>query len=152
MDSASDPKTSTHMQPRTPRKSVSWFRRIADIVLVLAIIGFVAFNWVQIRHFFDNFVETVQPCQHPITYSIGTFDTRFGLTEDEFKQAITDHEAIVGMNHEMVLAALGRPEHKVRERDPDGTETEDWIYGTPPARTTFVTFTGDKVIRVKEFD
>jgi hypothetical protein len=70
----------------------------------------------------------------------------------EFKQAITDHEAIVGMNHEMVLAALGRPEHKVRERDPDGTETEDWIYGTPPARTTFVTFTGDKVIRVKEFD
>jgi len=90
MDSASDPKTSTHMQPRTPRKSVSWFRRIADIVLVLAIIGFVAFNWVQIRHFFDNFVETVQPCQHPITYSIGTFDTRFGLTEDEFKQAITE--------------------------------------------------------------
>jgi hypothetical protein len=70
----------------------------------------------------------------------------------EFKQAITDHEAIVGMNHEMVLAALGRPEHKVRERDPDGTETEDWIYGTPPARTTFVTFTGDKVIHVKEFD
>ena len=70
----------------------------------------------------------------------------------QFKQAITDHEALVGMNHEMVLAALGRPEHKVRERDPDGTETEDWIYGTPPARTTFVTFTGDQVIRVKEFD
>lgn len=69
-----------------------------------------------------------------------------------FKQAITDHTALVGMNHDMVLAALGRPEHKVRERDPDGTETEDWIYGTPPARTTFVTFTGDKVIRVKEFD
>jgi hypothetical protein len=70
----------------------------------------------------------------------------------QFKQAIMDHEALVGMNHEMVLAALGRPEHKVRERDPDGTETEDWIYGTPPARTTFVTFTGDKVIRVKQFD
>jgi hypothetical protein len=70
----------------------------------------------------------------------------------EFKQAITDHQALVGMNHDMVLAALGRPGHKVRERDPDGTETEDWIYGTPPARTTFVTFTGDKVIRVKEFD
>jgi len=70
----------------------------------------------------------------------------------QFKEAITDHEALVGMNHEMVLAALGRPGHKVRERDPDGTETEDWIYGTPPARTTFVTFTGDKVIRIKQFD
>jgi hypothetical protein len=56
------------------------------------------------------------------------------------------------MNHDMVLAALGRPGHKVRERDPDGSETEDWIYGSPPARTTFVTFVGDKVVRVKEFD
>ncbi|MFZ3216288.1 MAG: hypothetical protein WA192_09540 [Candidatus Acidiferrales bacterium] len=70
----------------------------------------------------------------------------------QFKEAIQGHQALAGMNHEMVLAALGRPEHKVRERDPDGTETEDWIYGSPPERTTFVTFTGDKVIRVKEFD
>jgi hypothetical protein len=70
----------------------------------------------------------------------------------QFKDAIKDQKAIAGMDHEMVLAALGRPDHKVRERDPDGTETEDWIYGNPPARTTFVTFTGDKVIRVKEFD
>ena len=75
-----------------------------------------------------------------------------GTLPPQFKQAITDHEALAGMNHEMVLAALGRPEHKVRERDPDGTETEDWIYGTPPARTTFVTFIGDKVVRVKEFE
>jgi hypothetical protein len=70
----------------------------------------------------------------------------------QFKEAIQDHQALEGMNHDMVLAALGRPGHKVRERDPDGSETEDWIYGTPPARTTLVTFVGDKVIRVKEFD
>lgn len=69
----------------------------------------------------------------------------------QFKQAIQDHEALVGMDHEMVLAALGRPDHKVRERDPDGNETEDWIYGNPPSRTTFVTFSGDKVVRVKTF-
>src|ERR1700693_757967 len=55
----------------------------------------------------------------------------------QFKEAIQDHQALEGMNHDMVLAALGRPAHKVRERDPDGSETEDWIYGTPPARTTF---------------
>lgn len=70
----------------------------------------------------------------------------------EFKQAIQDRRAMVGMDHEMVLAALGRPDHKVRERDPQGDETEDWIYGDPPARTVFVTFEGDKVIRVKDFD
>lgn len=70
----------------------------------------------------------------------------------EFKQGIQDHQAVVGMDQEMVIAAIGRPEHKVRERTPEGDETEDWIYGDPPAHTTFVTFSGGKVIRVKEFD
>lgn len=69
----------------------------------------------------------------------------------EYRQAIQNRQAVVGMDHEMVLAALGRPDHKVRERDPNGEETEDWIYGTPPAKTVFVTFSGDKVIRVREF-
>ena len=70
----------------------------------------------------------------------------------QYQEAIKDHRAVVGMDHEMVLAAMGRPDKKVRERDPDGNETEDWIYGVPPAPTTFVTFIGDTVIRVKQFD
>lgn len=69
------------------------------------------------------------------------------------QQAIKDHRAIVGMNQEMVTAAIGRPDKKVRSRDPNtGDQTEDWIYGEPPARVTFVTFSGEKVIRVKVFD
>ena len=51
----------------------------------------------------------------------------------QFQQAIKDEHAIVGMDSEMVLAAMGRPEHKVRERDTEGRDTEDWIYGTPPS-------------------
>lgn len=70
----------------------------------------------------------------------------------KFKQAITDHKAVVGMDEDMVIAAVGRPDHKVRQREPDGKETEDWIYGTPPAKTVFVTFAGDNVIRVREFN
>jgi hypothetical protein len=70
----------------------------------------------------------------------------------QFQQAIKDERAVVGMDSEMVLAAMGRPEHKVRERDAEGNDTEDWIYGTPPSRTTFVTFEGDTVIRVKEYN
>jgi len=70
----------------------------------------------------------------------------------QFQEAIKDHRAVVGMDSEMVLAAMGRPEHKIREKSPEGNETEDWIYGNPPARTTFVTFAGDTVIRVKEFN
>jgi len=70
----------------------------------------------------------------------------------QFQDAIKDHRAVVGMDQDMVIAALGRPDKKVRERDPEGVDTEDWIYGTPPSKTTFVTFAGDNVIRVKVFD
>ena len=70
----------------------------------------------------------------------------------EFQEAIKNHQAAVGMDEEMVIAALGRPEKKVRERDQNGNDTEDWIYGTPPAKTTFVTFAAGKVTRVQEFD
>jgi len=70
----------------------------------------------------------------------------------EFKAAIKDRRAVVGMDHEMVIAAMGRPEHKVREKNEQGQDTEDWIYGQPPARTIFVTFIGDKVVRVKTFE
>jgi hypothetical protein len=29
-------------------------------------------------------------------------------------------------------------------------ELEDWVYGTPPGKISFVTFNGDKVIKVKD--
>ena len=70
----------------------------------------------------------------------------------EFQQAIKNRTAAVGMDHEMVLAAMGHPDRKVRERDADGNETEDWIYGNPPGRTIFVTFAGEKVVRVRQFN
>jgi hypothetical protein len=69
----------------------------------------------------------------------------------EIQSAIADKRPAVGMDHEMVLAALGRPDRKVREKEPDGTESEDWIYGKPPAKTVFVKFEGDKVTRVEQF-
>jgi len=69
----------------------------------------------------------------------------------DIKKAVQEKRAAVGMDHDTVLAAMGRPDHKVRERKPDGTETEDWIYGKPPEKTVFVTFIGDKVTRVESF-
>jgi hypothetical protein len=70
----------------------------------------------------------------------------------EFQEAIRDHKALPGMDQETVIAAIGRPDKKVRERNSQGVETEDWIYGNPPARTVFVTFLGDKVSKVEEFN
>jgi hypothetical protein len=69
----------------------------------------------------------------------------------DIQNAIKDKRPAVGMDREMVLAALGRPDRKVREKTPDGDETEDWIYGKPPAKTVFVKFDGDKVIQVQQF-
>lgn len=69
----------------------------------------------------------------------------------EVQKAIQDKRAVVGMDHEMVLAAVGRPDRKVREKGPDGNEIEDWIYGKPPAKTIFVVFEGDKVTKVEQF-
>jgi len=67
----------------------------------------------------------------------------------EMQQAIKEKRAMVGMNREEVIMACGRPQHKSRETK-DGLELEDWVYGTPPGKITFVTFNGEKVIKVKD--
>jgi hypothetical protein len=67
----------------------------------------------------------------------------------EVRKAIADKRAQAGMNRDEVLLALGHPDHKTRETK-DGDEIEDWIYGHPPGKITFVTFNGSKCIKVKE--
>ncbi len=63
--------------------------------------------------------------------------------------AVKEKRALEGMDRDTVLLALGKPVRKVRETV-DGEELEDWIYGAPPGKITFVTFQGNKVVRVKE--
>lgn len=69
---------------------------------------------------------------------------------DEFKEAVKNKQAAVGMDKELVLATLGRPLKRVREKKGE-LETEDWIYGEKPHKVTFVTFLSGKVISVKEY-
>ncbi len=64
------------------------------------------------------------------------------------KKAIARHEVLVGMNRQMVIAAMGAPESKVRERDAEGPY-EEWIYGHQPQTVKFVRFNGDRVSLVK---
>jgi len=68
----------------------------------------------------------------------------------EMQKAIKEKRAIEGMDRDAVLLALGRPRLKNRETTKDGVDTEDWIYGEPPGKVTFVTFAGAKVVKVKE--
>jgi hypothetical protein len=69
----------------------------------------------------------------------------------EMKKAIQERRPVVGMDREEVIAAIGKPEHKVRERDAEGQEIEDWIYGQPPSKTIFVRFMGDRVTSIRQY-
>ncbi len=73
----------------------------------------------------------------------------FASLPKEVQEAIKAKRAAVGMSRDQVLLAMGVPRDKVRETK-DGLETEDWIYGLPPGRITFVTFANSKVIQVKD--
>ncbi|MGO9123458.1 MAG: hypothetical protein ACLP6G_01080 [Terriglobales bacterium] len=64
------------------------------------------------------------------------------------KEAIKNHQVLVGMNREMVIYAKGRAPKKIREKEGE-TEHEDWIYGEPPQDVEFVRFIGDEVTRVE---
>lgn len=73
----------------------------------------------------------------------------FDTLPPEIQEAIKAKRAEIGMNRDQVLMALGRPRDRIRETK-EGLETEDWIYGQPPGKITFVTFANSKVVKVKD--
>lgn len=71
---------------------------------------------------------------------------------DPIRNAISEHQVLVGMNRRMVLASLGQPDSKLRERPSDSTDGEvfeEWIYGKTPQSIRFVRFRADRVILMK---
>jgi hypothetical protein len=66
----------------------------------------------------------------------------------KLKEAILDHDVLVGMSTDMVLFAKGQPQRKVREMDGQ-MPFEEWIYGQPPQDVEFVRVNGNRVIRVE---
>ena len=67
----------------------------------------------------------------------------------QIKAAIAAKRAEPGMDRDQVVMAMGKPVRKTRETI-DDVEAEDWIFGTPPGKITFVTFNGNKCVKVKE--
>jgi hypothetical protein len=88
-----------------------------------------------------------------IDFGVKTTEQAYGDVQPApVKEAIAEHDVKVGMNHRMVLAALGAPDSKVREhdeKDPDGPRYEEWIYGHVPQTVKFIRFDGDRVSMVK---
>jgi hypothetical protein len=67
----------------------------------------------------------------------------------KIREAVKKHEVLVGMNKDMVVMAMDRPRSKIREKDEQGKDYEEWLYGITPQDVTFVRFHGDEVVQVK---
>ncbi len=105
--------------------------------------------------YFDKYVpELTGPELKQLLRPVFDFDSKSALdayletVSPKVKEAIQNHHVLVGMNHEMVIYAKGRPPKKVRETANE-VEYEEWIYGTPPQDVDFVRFVGDEVVRVE---
>lgn len=104
---------------------------------------------------FDHHVPdlTVEQVKHML-WPVFDFDSKSPLeaylesVPPKVKDAIKNHQVLVGMNREMVIYAKGRAPKKIREKDGD-TEYEDWIYGEPPQDVDFIRLVGDEVVRVE---
>src|ERR1700739_2672119 len=83
-----------------------------------------------------------------VDFSVKTPQQAYTDTLPPFlRKAVVEHHVLVGMNHEMVLSAMGEPWQKMRE-DVDNMNVEIWIYGKTPDPTQFVRFAGNRVIRL----
>ena len=105
--------------------------------------------------YFDKYVpELTGPELKQLLRPVFDFDSKSPLdayletVSPQVKEAIQHHHVLVGMNHEMVIYAKGRPPKKVRETANE-VEYEEWIYGAPPQDVDFVRFVGDEVVRVE---
>jgi hypothetical protein len=67
----------------------------------------------------------------------------------EIQTAVKEKRVVEGMDKDQVILAIGKPRLRSRESQ-DGVETEDWVYGQPPGKITFLTFQSNKVIKIRE--
>ena len=88
-----------------------------------------------------------------IDFGIKTSEQAYADTlPGKLKDAIAEHQVLVGMNRRMVLAALGAPDSKVRDKvsgELNAAKYEEWIYGHVPQTVKFVRFVGDRVVMLE---
>lgn len=69
-------------------------KKIKYLIFLLIVGGVAYFYQPQILDFYSRFVTQNFPCSQPITYSLGTFDTKFGISKTDFLSALTEAEQI----------------------------------------------------------
>jgi hypothetical protein len=106
---------------------------------------------------FDKYIPEMTPEEFKaVLRPVFDFDAKSKLeayletVPPKVKDAIQNHDVLVGMNREMVTYSLGRPPKKIREKETDtDVDYEEWIYGEPPKDVHFVRLVGDEVVRVE---
>lgn len=64
-------------------------------IFALALVGFTVFFFQkELKTFWYRSFNYYFPCKSPITYSIGTFDTEFGMSKEDFLDAVSSAEEI----------------------------------------------------------
>lgn len=70
-------------------------KRAIKIAIIVTAIGLAGFSYRdEIRSLITKFENQFLPCAEPIAYSIGTFDSRFGISRTAFLSALSKAEAI----------------------------------------------------------
>lgn len=70
-------------------------KRVLFNIFILTVVGLTAFYFRgQLGSLYSQIKNLALPCSEPITYSVGTFDSRFGLPQSSFLSAVTEAEAI----------------------------------------------------------
>ncbi len=64
------------------------------IIIILVLLGVDYYYADNINRLINQFVNKVQPCERPLTYSIGTIDPRFNLTKEELLSDLGTAEKI----------------------------------------------------------
>ena len=105
---------------------------------------------------FDKFVpeitgDQIRELLSPVLdfHAMSAVEAYLETVPPQVKEAIKNHQVLVGMNREMVGYAKGKPEQRIRETDPVWGSYEEWIYGQPPQEVQFVRFVGDQVARLE---
>lgn len=64
-------------------------------IFALALVGFTVFFFQnELKTFWNRSFNYYFPCKAPITYSLGTFDTQFGMSKEDFLKALSSAEEI----------------------------------------------------------
>ena len=106
---------------------------------------------------FDEFVPDLKPEEvKSILSTVLDFSKKSSTKSfmeaqpEEFKEAIRNKRAAVGMDKDTVLASMGQPLRRVWETKGE-TVVEEWIYGERPYKVIFVEFHEGIVVSVKEY-